>query len=99
MANFKEYLSFDLDTFFKEFAENHIINGDEIEIIIDNEILKERQAQKEIYEGDVLFYVRKTDFKEAPAIGQHIELDNNLYRVDSFNEEDGLYLITLGANM
>lgn len=100
----KEYFSSDLSTFFNfnEFAEKHKINNEDIPIIIDHELLKERQIKcaEGTYLGDVLFHVKKSDFGEAPAIGQPVKFDGDCtMRVTDFQEDMGIYIITLGSNM
>lgn len=105
MGSFRDFLSSDLkNTFFnpKEFAEKHIINDKEIEIIIDNDKLKDRQYQMKkaegTYLGDVLFYAKKNDLPGKPVIGLHMKLDTKMYRVTEVNEDEEMYEITLGVN-
>jgi hypothetical protein len=82
-----------------EFTSLHIIDGTQLLIVVDNDMLKERQTKKEYaYEGDILFYVQKTIYGDAPAIGQIVNYDGEIYRVSDFQEDDGLYSITLVAN-
>lgn len=104
MSSFKEVIQEDLNnTFFDidEFAEIHNIDGKDISIIIDHELLKERQAKyaEGTYLGDVLFHVKKSDFGEAPGINQPIKFDgDSTMRVTDFQEDMGIYIITLGSN-
>ena len=100
----KDYFKTDLSTFFNidEFSEIHNISGKDIPIVIDNDLLKERQMKNAsgIYSGDVLFYVKKSDFGDAPAIGEPVKFDgDNTMRVTDFQEEEEIYIITLGRNM
>ncbi|KZL88709.1 hypothetical protein [Clostridium magnum] len=101
--NFKESLQEDLDTFLNvdEFAEIRNIDGADIPIQIDNDLLKERQAKfaEGTYLGDVLFLVKKSDFGDPPAREQIIKLDNEPMRVTDFQENMGIYTITLEAIM
>ena len=101
MPKLKDYFESDLDTFINddEFSTIHTINGVEMQIIMDSDKLKTKQAKDGVYEGDVLFHVKKSVFGEAPAIGNLIELDGGTYRVTDFQEDEGLYSITLAGNM
>lgn len=103
MASFKDYLIKDTNNIFNtnEFAGIHNIDGQEKTIIKDNELLKERQAKyaEGTYKGDLLFFIKKDDFGEAPAIGQPVKFDNEVMRVSDFNENEGVYEITLEVNL
>lgn len=102
MSSFKDLINSDLDVFMNldEFAENHNINGRIIAIVIDKEELKKRQAKSEYgYEGDMLFYVNAEAYGESPVIGEIIVFDGDKYRVCDVQDDDGLYLIALAANL
>jgi hypothetical protein len=102
-SNFKEQLAQDLALVFfniDEFAELHTINSAQLNIVIDNDKLKERQTKAEYgYNGDILFYVQKSVYGDAPAIGQIVKFDGEVYRVSDFHCDNGMYSITLAANM
>jgi hypothetical protein len=93
-----------MDTFINsdEFATDHMVNGVKMSIIIDNDLIKERQAKLKdpegIYIGDILFHVAKSVFGDKPVPGQIINLDGDPYRVADAQEDEGLYTITLAAN-
>lgn len=104
MKSFKDIISNDINsTFFNvnEFSEVHNIDGIDMTIQIDNDLLKERQAKfaEGTYWGDVLFLVKKSDFGEPSAIGERIKFDGDPMRVTDFQKESDIYIITLGANM
>lgn len=98
----KEYFKTDLDIFINldEFGEIHRINDVDINILIDNEILKERQIKSAegTYIGDVLFYVKKSDLKIKPRINDPLNLDGDIYFISKVSDEDGLYEIVLESN-
>jgi len=98
---FKDCVNADLKVFFNidEFAELHTINSVQLNIVIDNDKLKERQAKAEYgYKGYVLFYVQKSVYGDAPAIGQIVKFDGEVCRVSDFQDDNGMYSITLESN-
>lgn len=103
MANFKDYLLKDNDNIFNinEFGTEHNIDGKTQTVVIDNELLKDRQVKyaEGTYRGDLLFFIKKDDFGEAPAISQTVKFDGEIMRVFDFNENEGVYEITLEANV
>lgn len=108
MPRLKDYLESDLDVFFNpdEVGEFHNIDGEDILVIIDNDLIEERQKNAQqnfndptgIYKADVLFAVKKTDFGEKPAVGENIMFDNRLYQVSDTEDEGNTYIITMVAN-
>lgn len=104
MKSFKEIVSNDINsTFFNEneFSEFHNIDGEDMLIQIDNDLLKERQAKfaEGTYLDEVLFIVKKSDFGEPYPIGKQIKYDGEFMRINDFQKESDVYIITLGANM
>ena len=103
MAAFKDLLEQDYSAVFNsdEFGEMHSIDDKDIAIVIDNDLLKERKIKSAegTYIGDLLFFVKKSDFGDQPAIGQVIKFDTKPMRVSDFQEDMGVYTITLEANM
>lgn len=103
MSTFKDFLDSDSAVFLNidEFATTHNIDGKDIDIVIDNDMLKERQAKyaEGTYLGDLLFHVKKSDFGYKPAIRKHIKFDGETYFITDFQEDMGIYIITIGANM
>ena len=101
---FRDDLEADLETFFNEdeFASLHLVNGVEMAIILDNDLLKERQRKSNdpdgIYIGDLLFHAKKSIFGDRPVPGQIINLDGKIYRVADMQEDEMVYSITLAAN-
>lgn len=104
MASFKDYLEADLtNIFFTDFAETHTVDGEEMEIVMDEDLIRKRITKiksdiEGIYVADVLFHVRKSEFGERPAFGQIINLDGEIYRVSDIQEDKGVYSISLVAN-
>ena len=103
MSTFKEILERDSAAFFNEdeFSSQHNIDGKDVIITIDHDLLKERQAKfaEGTYFGDLLFHIPKNDFGYEPAIGEHIKYDGEVKFITDFQEDMGVYTITIGANM
>ena len=97
--DFKEQLKKDIDTFLNidEFAEKHIINKKELNIIIDNETLKERTKKEYegIFVGDILYFVKATDYGLPPKAEDIQILDGRQYKVFDVNIQNGVYEIIL----
>lgn len=100
---FKDFLRKDFETFFNvnEFSETHNIDGKDIDISIDDDELKERQAKfaEGTYIGSLLFYAKESDFEEMPVIEQRMKYDGELYEVADIQENHGVYTITLRGYM
>lgn len=105
MSSFKKFVESDLNVFLNlnEFADIHIVNGQQMPVVLDKDELKRRQAiQAKVeysYKGDLLFYVEGAVYGDSPAIGEIITYDGEKYRVSDFQEDAGLYLIALVANL
>lgn len=102
---FKEQLAEDLDAVFfnaEEFAETHMINGAEVDIVVDNDKLAELFISKdtdtkELFTDSMLFYVRKKDLVFEPVPGQYIELDGHGCMISDVKTDDGTYTIVIEA--
>jgi hypothetical protein len=100
---FKELAEKDLGQTFinpDEFGETHKINGKPAEIVIDNDRLLQR-SKKEfdgISIGEVLYYVKKSDFGEKPEQGTPQNFDGRTMYVFDAREDSGLYEIILHQN-
>jgi len=103
MKHLKDYLTSDMEVFFNagEFSSDHNIDGKVISIIVDQDLLEKRQEKfaEGTYLDDVLFQVKKEEFGYKPAIGQHIKFDGETKFITRFQEDIGVYIITLGANI
>lgn len=107
--DFKAILENDLkETFFipEEFSERHMINGKEMDVLLDDYELMERKGSRKenehfdgIFSADVLMYVKVEEFGVSPKVGALLVLDGSrVYRVREVTEELGVYAIALGAN-
>jgi hypothetical protein len=102
MLNFKESATKDLDTFINsiEFGESHQINGQAINIILDNFQLMQRSKVEYdgISVGEILYCVKASDYGPIPKQGEQQIFDGRLMYVFDAREDDGLYEIILRQN-
>lgn len=102
MITFKEALIKDMQTLINtnEFASIHVLGGQEVPLIIDDDELQKRklEAAEGTYVGDLLILVEVTYLNRRPVEGQKLTLDGVHYFVISCSEKDGLYEIAIGVN-
>lgn len=106
MRTFKEQLEKDMDDIFfnlDEFAENHIIDGKEIPVVVDNDRIIELSLGKSvetrgIFTDDILFFVLKKYLDYEPCAGQHMTFDGVTYPISDVKEDFGGYTIILSGN-
>ena len=102
MKTFKDYAQdFDLDTFINldEFADDHLINGNLLKCVIDNDIFDERSTLSGDRSGGVFkdmisIFIKKEDI-EKPLIDEMITVDDEDYRVVEVKENMRMYEIEL----
>lgn len=100
--NFKEQLKYDIEnTFFNndEFAEDHVINGNEISVIMLDGSLKENQKLTEegVIQGDFVYIVKK-DCIEEPEPGEFQNFDGYLCVVADCSILNLVYKVILQIN-
>ncbi|TZE81997.1 hypothetical protein [Calorimonas adulescens] len=100
--SFKDTVQSDLNVFFNldEFAETRTIDGRALNVIVDNDRLQQR-SQKEydgISVGEILFYVKASEFGERPEQGTPMIFDGRQMYVFDCREDDGVYEIILQQN-
>ena len=101
--NLKEIMASDLDIFLntEEFADEHMLDGKQIRLVIDSDTLNGHPLP---YAEGVSFlrkvvYVNQSELGYRPNEGGTLELDGDTYRVAVVNDEGGMYVITLEANV
>ena len=102
MKTFKDYAQdFDLDTFINldEFADAHLINGNLLKCVIDDDIFDERSTLSGDRSGGVFkdmisIFIKKEDI-EKPLIDEMITVDDEDYRVVEVKENMRMYEIEL----
>ncbi len=100
--SFKDILNNDLSIFFNidEFGEQHIINNQKLNIIIDNETLKQRNKKEYdgILQADLLYYVKAADIIKKPKSGDVQTIDRlGIYTVFDVKLDSGVYEVILQA--
>ena len=107
MVNFKAQLERDLKAVFlngKEFAEVKEIgyNGNyyKVPVAIDSEGAKDRQKPSTdnaegIFAVDMVMYAAYSDFGVMPKQGQPIEIDGDIFRIASVQNEMGQLILNL----
>lgn len=102
----KDLVIKDLGIFFNpdEFGQLHDVNGRQVLVVFDEDVLKERNVFRNlvptdgIYTGQVVVYIKSTDLPSMPAIGSVLRLDGKMYLVNEVSESMGILEITLEAN-
>lgn len=100
--NFKDLIKEDLNVFInpEEFGEPHVIDGKVVNIIVDEETLKDRN-QKEydgIVQADVLYFAKEEDIVREPRPKNIQMFDGVLYEIFDAKLDDGVYEVILQAN-
>lgn len=104
MDEFKKMVQSDLDMIFSVdmFAEEHIINGKKMVVIIDNDKLADLKAKSQYADGiataEMLILIKSAEFGLKPAPMQIVSFDDDIYRVVTVLSSDGLFEIALEAN-
>lgn len=104
--SFKELLRQDVKTVFlnpAEFGEEHTVNGKQMQIIIDDNELTEREKRIKsnmdgIYKKQTLIYVSALDYGPLPGIGKPVKIDGVTFIVTDSINEGGVYSLHLEAN-
>ena len=103
---FREQLKADIEGVFLnvgEFAEEHVINGKPMKVLIDNSELIERakisglSATDGTYTASILIFVASAEYGSKPAIGSLMSLDKREFKVINCTDECGVYSIELRA--
>lgn len=105
MKSFKDLIQGDNNIFInpKEFGVKHLIDGIEMNVIIDNNEMLERETRYKVHDyglfkKQLLIYVLSEEIGPLPAVGRIIKLDRQTYKIIDAINEDGIYSITLEAN-
>lgn len=102
MPGFKEQAALDRAVFFNpdEFAEPHQIDGRTLNVIVDEDQLKERSKKEYdgISVGEILYFVKAEDFGERPEEGTPQIFDGRQMYVFDARDNDGMHEIILSQN-
>jgi hypothetical protein len=99
--DFKDALAADIDNVFfdsNEFAENVIIDGKSVPIILDDDAL---QGMSEIYaqglaKGEQFIFVKEKDMFRLPQAGEELTKDGKQWYIRHAVSEMGVYGIRIG---
>lgn len=103
MVKLRDYFESDFQSFFNtnEFAETKNVDGKEMEVVIDNDLLKEYQLKSNgegLEQIELLFHVPKYYFERKPSTNNIMRVDKKIYRVAEVGENLGMYTILLARN-
>ncbi|WP_459482109.1 hypothetical protein [Clostridium saccharoperbutylacetonicum] len=100
--DFKELIRNDLNIFINpdEFGESHVIDGKIVNVIVDEETLKDRN-QKEydgIVQADVLYFAKEQDLPKVPRPKSVQLFDGVPYEIFDAKLDNGVFEVILQAN-
>ncbi len=104
--SFKDCVAADIHGVFlnaKEFADTHTIDGREMDAVVDDDALLERDAARGgvhtdgTYRTRRMLYVSKSDYGGRPMSGKALNLDGREYRVVQADEAAGVLSIEIEA--
>jgi hypothetical protein len=101
--NLKDCIASDIDNLFFnqiEFAENVNIDGKQVDVVIDSDLLKDyslKNGGEGLAKGELLFHAKKSDFEKKPFIDDIMRFNNVRYRIFDIQESFGVYSITLAG--
>jgi len=102
MPKLRDFLDSDLAVFFNtdEFAKPHVINGQSLDVTVDNDRLKERSKKEYdgITVGEILYFVKAEDYGERSEQGAPQIFDGRQMYVFDCQEDEGMYEIILSQN-
>lgn len=104
MNSFKDFLEYDNDVFInsEEFAETHTVNGKEMDIVVDDDLSKERNNKttdsQGLYTSEKTLFIKKDDYGEKPVIYGTLNLDGDIYTISDVEDDGSMYIIDLVAN-
>jgi hypothetical protein len=100
MPKLNDYFESDIQTFINqdEFATLLVIDGKEVSVVSDNDLLKKYNSKNDeegLAVGELLFHAKKSDFEEELFIGKTMKLNKDIYRISDLQESAGMYTVTL----
>jgi hypothetical protein len=99
--DFKDVIAADIDNVFfetKEFAENVMIDGKSVPIILDDDAL---QGKSDVYamglaEGERLIFIKEKDLHRLPQPGEQMTIDNKQWYVRHAVSNAGVFELRIG---
>lgn len=101
--SFKDMVAEDLKRTFlnlEEFGTPHMVDGEEVSLVIDNDELKRRQGGQEyaIEESSTLFYCESKELPKRKP-GQTLKVDGRVCLIDDWKEDMGMTTVVLRENV
>jgi hypothetical protein len=111
IPKFQDRVISDLDEVFfrgkdKEvFNTKHNINGEVLDVIVDNDTLEERARSRSsgqfetLFQSEILFFIKKELLGYMPRVDDSMQFDEQEYAITNVNDDFGLLEITLSGNL
>lgn len=107
MSSFKNQLKADINHVFlntAEFADLHMIGGQQMPAIIDDEAMEEFENLRDynfdgLYKVKLIVYINATAFDKIPAVESSLNVDGRKYFVLGTSKPDGMLKLILGVNV
>ncbi|WNF36412.1 hypothetical protein RJD24_18620 [Bacillaceae bacterium IKA-2] len=98
MPRLRDFFESDLSTFINndEFATKAVIEDEEVNIVLDNDLLKERQLKNHIeglHTEELLFHVVKSDLSFYPRADNRVKVDSEFWKITDVQEDEGLFIV------
>jgi hypothetical protein len=103
MMDFRDAVSADVDNVFfntEEFAENAMIGGKSVPIILDDDAL---QGKSDVYamglaEGERLIFIKEKDLRRLPQPGEQMTIGDKQWYVRHVVSNTGIFELRIGRN-
>ena len=109
--SFKDFAAADIRGTFinlEEFGEKHNIDGDDLTVVVDNDIINDRprlfapgsedQMVEGVFRNKITFFVAAAELGYRPVENELMRFDGKPCIVRSVNDSAGVYEVTLEAN-
>lgn len=97
-SKFQEILQVDINNVFfnvEEFAEVVLVNGQEMEVVFDTDVINQSDTSKQLAAFDVAFHTKTDNFEHIPQSEMLMKLNDETFRIKSVNENMGMVTIGL----
>lgn len=105
---FKEIVEKEISTVFlnlKEFAQTHLINGQEKVCVTEQITATEKEPNTSgyvkyegVHRSEKIIYIEASELEEVPIEGEILYFDSEMWIVEKVTEQDGLLKIEVGGN-
>jgi len=98
---FKDFLMQDINNVFvnqDEFAEKAIVEGIEMDIVLDTDMISPSDKKYQVASYDVVFHVASSYFDEIPQAEKIMNFNGRDYMIESVSDDMGMLKIALSRN-